>query len=57
MGTLMNQLSQSASVIAFDYVFRVCALLFLGAIPLLLLVRRGAAPVVQAMPQPMAEAA
>jgi DHA2 family multidrug resistance protein len=38
--TLMNLVSQAASVIGFDYVFRLCALLFLGSIPLLLLVRR-----------------
>jgi len=56
VATLMSLLSQGASVIAFDYVFRVCALLFLGAIPLLLLMRRGEAPANSA-PQPIAEAA
>jgi len=58
MPTMMKMLSQTASVIAFDDVFRLCALLFLGAIPILLLVRRGTAPVAAAaVPQPLAEAA
>jgi len=56
VATLMTVLSQSASVIAFDYVFRVCALLFLAAIPLLLLMRRGEAPA-SSTPQPIAQAA
>lgn len=41
--TLMGMLSKDASVIAYDYVFRLCALLFIASIPLLLLMRRGAA--------------
>jgi MFS transporter, DHA2 family, multidrug resistance protein len=57
VGTLMNMVSQSASVIAYDYVFRLCALLFLAAIPLLLLVRRVDTPAVISIPQPVAQAA
>jgi DHA2 family multidrug resistance protein len=44
---LTHMVSQGASVMAFDYVFRVCALLFIAVIPLLLFVRRGAAPVAE----------
>jgi DHA2 family multidrug resistance protein len=56
--TMMKMISQNASVIAFDDVFRLCALLFLAAIPILLLVRRGAAPAAaESVPQPLAEAA
>jgi DHA2 family multidrug resistance protein len=57
MGTLMNLLSQSASVMAYDYVFRLCAVLFLVAIPLLLLVRRVETPAVSSTAQPVAQAA
>jgi MFS transporter, DHA2 family, multidrug resistance protein len=58
VATLTSLLSQSASVIAYDYVFRVCALLFIGAIPLMLFVRRGTAPASPStVPQPVAEAA
>jgi DHA2 family multidrug resistance protein len=39
-GTLTALLSQASSVTAFDFVFRVCALLFIAAIPLMLFVRR-----------------
>ena len=40
MTTIMNMLSQNASVMAYDYVFRICALLFIVSIPILFLVGR-----------------
>jgi MFS transporter, DHA2 family, multidrug resistance protein len=55
-GTLLSLLSQSASVIAFDYVFRICAILFICAIPLMFLVRRANVPATAAE-APLAEAA
>jgi MFS transporter, DHA2 family, multidrug resistance protein len=59
--TLMALLSQGASVIAYDYVFRICTFLFIGAIPLMLFVRRGATPQTgasaTATQQPAAQAA
>jgi hypothetical protein len=57
MGTLMHMVSQDASVIAFDYVFRICALLFIAALPILLVVRRGAPAFASSTAQPIAEAA
>jgi MFS transporter, DHA2 family, multidrug resistance protein len=58
--TVMNMLSQNASVIAYDYVFRICALLFVASIPILLLVGRSGVPVTKsavAVPQTSAAAA
>ncbi|HTX56414.1 MAG TPA: DHA2 family efflux MFS transporter permease subunit [Candidatus Acidoferrales bacterium] len=57
--TLMSLLSQAASVTAYDYVFRLCALLFIAAIPLMLFVQRAPVPAAASspVPQPMAEAA
>ena len=57
IGTLTSIVSQAASVAAFDYVFRLCALLFIVAIPLMLAVRRGDTSPAAAKPQAMAEAA
>lgn len=39
--TLASLLSQAASVTAYDFVFRMCAVLFIASIPLILFVRRG----------------
>jgi len=57
--TLMNLLSQGASVIAYDYVFHICAFLFIAAIPLMLFVRPGTvtATPARSTAQPIAEAA
>lgn len=55
--TLMSLVSQAASVIAFDYVFRLCALLFVASIPLMLFVRSGVAPAARAAAEPVAAAA
>jgi MFS transporter, DHA2 family, multidrug resistance protein len=58
MTTIMNMLSQNASVIAYDYVFRICALLFIVAIPILFLIGRTRTPAVaSAPPQAIAVAA
>jgi MFS transporter, DHA2 family, multidrug resistance protein len=53
--TLMTLLSQAASVTAYDFIFRLCALLFIAVIPLMLFVRRD--PAAAAPAQPLAEAA
>jgi DHA2 family multidrug resistance protein len=56
--TIMNMLSQNASVMAYDYVFRICALLFIAAIPILFLVGRKRTPAAASVAsQAMAEAA
>jgi MFS transporter, DHA2 family, multidrug resistance protein len=56
--TIMAMLSQNASVMAYDYVFRICALLFIAAIPILFLVGRNRTPAAaSAAPQALAEAA
>jgi DHA2 family multidrug resistance protein len=56
--TIMNMLAQNASVMAYDYVFRICALLFIAAIPILFLVgRTRTAAAAGAVPQALAEAA
>ena len=58
MTTVMKVLSQNASVMAYDYVFRICALLFIAALPILFLVGRSRLPAAaSAAPQQMAEAA
>lgn len=58
VATLVQLLSQAASVTAYDYVFRICALLFIAAIPLMLFVRRTtSAAAAAAAPSPLAEAA
>jgi DHA2 family multidrug resistance protein len=58
MTTIMNMLSQNASVMAYDYVFRICALLFIASIPILFLVGRTRTPVAAiTAPQALAEAA
>ena len=54
--TLINLLSQASSVIAYDYVFRLSALLFVATIPLILLVGPGTAAPVSTQ-APLAEAA
>lgn len=55
--TLMALITQSASVIAYDYVFRVCAFLFIAAIPLMLFVRGGTTAAPASESAPLAEAA
>jgi MFS transporter, DHA2 family, multidrug resistance protein len=55
--TLMNLLSQAASVTAYDYIFRLCALLFIAVIPLMLFVRRDPAAAQTSASTPLAEAA
>jgi DHA2 family multidrug resistance protein len=56
--TIMAMLSQNASVMAYDYVFRICALLFIAAIPILFLVGRNRTPAAaSAAPLALAEAA
>ncbi|HUA09311.1 MAG TPA: DHA2 family efflux MFS transporter permease subunit [Candidatus Acidoferrales bacterium] len=55
--TLVSLLSQNASVIAYDFIFRLCALLFVFAIPLMLFVRRDPTAVAGAAARPLAEAA
>jgi MFS transporter, DHA2 family, multidrug resistance protein len=55
--TLVYLLSQAASVTAYDYVFRICALLFIAAIPLMLFVRSGIATRAAGAAMPVAEAA
>jgi MFS transporter, DHA2 family, multidrug resistance protein len=58
VATIMNMLSQNASIIAYDYVFRICALLFIASIPILFLVGRTRMPAVASTaPQALAEAA
>jgi DHA2 family multidrug resistance protein len=58
MTTIMNMLSQNASVMAYDYVFRICALLFIVSIPILFLVGRTRVPVAASSPPlALAEAA
>ncbi len=57
--TVMSMVQQNASVMAYDYVFQMCALLFIVAIPVLLLAgRKQPIPATStATPQPLAEAA
>lgn len=57
VATLVTLLSQAASVTAYDFIFRLCALLFVVAIPLMLFVRRDAAAAPSAEQPAMAEAA
>lgn len=57
VGTLMNLLSQAASVTAYDFVFRLCALLFIAVIPLMLFVRANPAAAPSSAAVPLAEAA
>jgi MFS transporter, DHA2 family, multidrug resistance protein len=55
--TLMSLLSQAASVTAYDFIFRLCALLFIAVIPLMLFVRRDPSLSAEGAARPMAEAA
>jgi DHA2 family multidrug resistance protein len=55
--TLTMLLSQAASVTAYDYVFRLSALLFIATIPLILFVRPGTAAQASGAAEPMAQAA
>jgi len=55
--TLVGLLSQAASVSAYDYVFRLSALLFIAAIPLIMFVRPGTAAQASSDATPMPEAA
>jgi MFS transporter, DHA2 family, multidrug resistance protein len=55
--TLTALLAQASSVIAYDYVFRLSALLFIATIPLILFVRPGTAAQASSESSPMAQAA
>jgi DHA2 family multidrug resistance protein len=57
--TIMGMLNQNASVMAYDYVFRICALLFIAALPVLFFAGRStaAATAVAVAPRVLAEAA
>jgi MFS transporter, DHA2 family, multidrug resistance protein len=57
VAVLMNLLSQAASVTAYDFVFRLCAVLFIAVIPLMLFVRRDPSLTAASGAAPMAEAA
>ncbi|HTU71759.1 MAG TPA: DHA2 family efflux MFS transporter permease subunit [Candidatus Baltobacteraceae bacterium] len=57
IATLTSLLSQAASVSAFDYIFRLCALLFIAAIPLIAFVQYGPPARTAESAAPMAEAA
>ena len=57
IGVLMGLLAQAASVTAYDFVFRLCALLFIAVIPLMLFVRRDLSLMANNATTPMAEAA
>ena len=55
--TLTGLVSQASSVIAYDYVFRICAFLFIAAIPLMLFARPGTTATAGVAEPAMAEAA
>ena len=57
VGVLMGLLAQAASVTAYDFVFRLCALLFIAVIPLMLFVRRDPSLTAVSAATPIAEAA
>jgi DHA2 family multidrug resistance protein len=40
IGTLTSLVAQQSTMIAYDYVFRVCAIVFLAAAPLVLFIRK-----------------